>query len=579
MIAYIIQAGIILAAGWLLYSILLYRETFYRLNRYVLLISLLAAFLLPLIPIPATLSFKDSASVQQLFSADTLSSAINQEVTDIHQPSISGSTSAQIILILYWLGVAIFIINTIIQVVVLLYQRFRYPVIRHKDYNIVELSGQKAPFSFGKTIFINPSLYTWDTYEMILLHEREHIRQNHSIDLILAECMLALQWWNPFAWKMYQSVITNIEFLTDDTILEKHSVNKSAYQLNLLEVAVPNWSLKVANGYNQSLLKKRVAMMNQRRSNLHIIWKYLTYLPIWILLMAFMNDVLPENSSPIPETVTRVLPDEQSPVHEGTDDTGTIAQNLPATAQKNIFPVTPVQKAANDQHGNIDTVHAVSPEISVYETFTPSAIETADTIKAESPEKQAAPPQKSLSIEEYRRLQKAGITMPVIDSYKRIGLTDLSVDELIFLRKNDITAPVIESFQRLKYPYYSLNTVIFFRKNKITAPLVEGYMQVRYAPLDPESIVSLYNAGITPPIIEQYARIGYKNLPVATYIELRKNDITVPYIESFQRLGYNNISVETLLKLKKNKITAVQIESMIRSGYRLEELEQYLQKK
>src|SRR5688572_5198754 len=121
-----------------------------------------------------------------------------------------------IVFTVYWLGVGIFLVNFLVQIIVLLYRAYSRPVIKDGKFRIVELSGDKAPCSFGNNIFINPEKYDWDTYNQILQHEKVHIRQGHTMDILIAELVLIFQWFNPFAWLYRREVESNLEFLTDD---------------------------------------------------------------------------------------------------------------------------------------------------------------------------------------------------------------------------------------------------------------------------------------------------------------------------------------------------------------------------
>lgn len=102
-----------------------------------------------------------------------------------------------------------------------MYRAIHNPVIIDGQYRIVEVSGDKAPCSFGNTIFINPEKYEWETYNQILQHEKVHIRQRHTVDIIIAELMLIFQWFNPFAWIYRREMESNLEFLTDDELTQK----------------------------------------------------------------------------------------------------------------------------------------------------------------------------------------------------------------------------------------------------------------------------------------------------------------------------------------------------------------------
>ena len=194
---------------------------------------------------------------------------------------------------MYWIGVAAFGLNLLLQLVVLLFQAYTKPVISDGKFRIIELSGDKAPCSFGNNIFINPEKYDWETYSQILLHEKIHIQQRHSLDILMAELVLVLQWFNPFAWLYRTELESNLEFLTDDAVLEHKEIERSSYQMSLLKVSAPHLSLGITTNYNQSLLKKRIVMMNAKRSNIHTMWKYFFLVPLLGILACALMIRLP----------------------------------------------------------------------------------------------------------------------------------------------------------------------------------------------------------------------------------------------------------------------------------------------
>jgi hypothetical protein len=204
-------------------------------------------------------------------------------------------SGATLLLALQWLfyvylfGVVLFGARFLLQLAVLLYQSYSRPVIKDGRFRIVEISGDRAPCSFGNTIFINPERYDWETYNQILIHEKIHVSGRHTLDILLAEVALVIQWFNPFAWLYRREVENNLEFLTDAHVLLDATIERSAYQLSLLRVSAPDLAFSLTNNYNQSLLKRRIVMMNSQSSSLHTVWKYFFLIPLLTGLMCALN--------------------------------------------------------------------------------------------------------------------------------------------------------------------------------------------------------------------------------------------------------------------------------------------------
>jgi hypothetical protein len=304
MMPYIINVALVMTGCLIFYKILLQKETFYRVNRFVLAACLLISFSLPLVPVPQQWSLRKAEPAAAVYSvpatpAETVTSPVTPTVTR-QQPVAREAAPAETagfsfndlmtwMVRLYWFGVILFGLNFLFQIALLLYRAYRSPVITDGPYRIVEISGDKAPCSFGNNIFINPEKYDWDTYDQIIQHEKVHVRQKHSIDIVLAEIVLVFQWFNPFAWLYRKEVETNLEFLTDDDLVQNSRVEKSSYQLSLLKVSAPHFPLSLTTNYNQSLLKKRILMMNAKKSNVHTGWKYFFLLPLLVFFASVLN--------------------------------------------------------------------------------------------------------------------------------------------------------------------------------------------------------------------------------------------------------------------------------------------------
>ncbi len=313
---YITNAGIILTGCFLFYKLLLQKETFFRANRWILLACLALSFSLPLIKIPQQWSLRGTETVQESPVTDatptsplvvpsvtqpagvepsttqpaTPATQVTPATTNNTRPSFSWQQALTWIGYLYWFGVIVFAGTFLVQIITLLYRAYTSPVIKDGRFRIIELSGDKAPCSFLNNIFINPEKYDWDTYNQILQHEKIHIEQKHSLDLMLAELVIVFQWFNPFAWKYRKALEDNLEYLTDDQLVNHYQVEKEAYQLSLLRVSAPHFPLALTTNYNQSLLKKRIAMMNVKKSNLHTAWKYCFLLPVLVLFVCLLNE-------------------------------------------------------------------------------------------------------------------------------------------------------------------------------------------------------------------------------------------------------------------------------------------------
>ncbi len=331
MIPYILHVSTLLAIFYIFYWLLLRKETFYKLNRFILVGSLILSLVLPLIHIPPAISlssflveqpqiaaienenFNFSAVNDPAPSDDYKSEALIQkeELLPFEEKVISSNTSifatikswsiSKILWTVYLVGVAIFSLTFLIQFFVILFSRINLNSINDGKFKIYEMSKETPPFSFLNWIFINPALYELEAYNQILQHERIHVEQAHSIDKLLAELIIVLNWFNPFAWLYRKTINNNIEFLTDQEMIRK-GTEKESYQLNLLRISVPQHALTLTTNYNESFLKERIGMMNTKKSSARSSWKYLLLLPFIGFAISSLNAVsVPENTEPVPD--------------------------------------------------------------------------------------------------------------------------------------------------------------------------------------------------------------------------------------------------------------------------------------
>jgi hypothetical protein len=302
MMFYVLSVALILTGCLVFYKLLLQNETFFPLNRYVLLICLVLSFSLPFLPVPAQLSFRKANVEVPLTISEPIATAVN---VPQQKPRVKAANSMEnkqkgsffkdiailkLVLWAYWLGVIVFAINFVFQLCVLLYRAYSRPVIIDGRFRIVELAGNQAPCSFANNIFINPEKYDWDTYNQIILHEKIHIQQGHSYDILIAELALVFQWFNPFAWMYRKAMEDNLEFLTDNELLASSNIEPASYQMSLVKVSAPHFPASLTTNYNQSILKKRLVMMNAKKSNVNSTWKYLFIVPLFLIFIAFLNE-------------------------------------------------------------------------------------------------------------------------------------------------------------------------------------------------------------------------------------------------------------------------------------------------
>jgi TonB family protein len=149
----------------------------------------------------------------------------------------------------------------IYQIIRLIVQNRVVPEGRIK---LVILDSELSPFSFLNYIFVSNNLQNTKGWEKMLEHEKQHIRQGHTYDVLVLEFVAVFQWFNPFFWMFRRALRENHEFLADQAVIS-HGTAPSWYKQILLNQYVGE-QVVIANNFNYSLIKNRIKMISKIKS-------------------------------------------------------------------------------------------------------------------------------------------------------------------------------------------------------------------------------------------------------------------------------------------------------------------------
>ncbi len=617
MIPYILHVGVILACCLIFYKVLLQKETFYQLNRFVLLSCLVLSFILPLLPIPQQLSLRKSEATVISNSSELVSSSDNPavqqlkpaQVTPVNPVKTDNSISFQQIIIwltwLYWFGVAAFGITFFIQVITLLSRVYAFPVIKDGRFTIVELPGDKAPCSFGNIIFINPEKYDWDTYNQILLHEKIHIEHKHSLDILLAEIVLIFQWFNPFAWLYRKELENNLEFLTDDLMLTHGKADRTSYQMNLLKVSAPHFPLSLTTNYNQSLLKKRVIMMTAKKSSVNTAWKYLFLLPVLVISVCLLNKpiALAQSSSAKKNTQKKHYQHNRELETEG----------IWFAAIKNDKLSIQFKNDGDDQNSFSGSTFPISEfkDFQREKSGTFTLIREAGTMQftGKFEGDQGMGHYKFIADKGFNDyLHKEGVDadddqdmmvffmVDVKKSYvqmlKENGYTKLRKNDLIPLASLKVDAAYIQSLKSAGLKNISLQDLIPLKSLGITGDYIREIRKAGYTNVSTGQLITFKSQGIDGKYLADIRSAAKKEGQPATrgkasvkddektsaentaeepsaedIVAIKSLNIDADYIRSLKEAGYDNLASSDLIAMKSQGITADYIKNFKKIGY------------
>lgn len=287
-LAYFLKVNVAIALFYAFYRLFFYKDTFFKWRRMALLCFFAISLLYPL------LNIQDWIKEQQpmVAMADLYSTVILPEITIDLSPDSPETDWKRLILsslhYIYLGIVGLLIIRFFIQLIGIIRLGIKTPIIRLKDTNVHILNKTQGPFSFFHWIFICPDIHTEEEQEEILIHEKTHVAQWHSIDVVFSELICILCWFNPFVWLMKREVRNNLEFMADHKVLETGHDCKT-YQYHLLGLAHQKSVATLYNSFNVLPLKIRIRMMNKKRTKQIGRTKYLIFLPLAALLLIVSN--------------------------------------------------------------------------------------------------------------------------------------------------------------------------------------------------------------------------------------------------------------------------------------------------
>jgi hypothetical protein len=151
--------------------------------------------------------------------------------------------------------------------------------------SILNVDSLIKPFSFWRRIYLNSKLHNARELDEIIRHELVHIRQYHSVDIIVAAINRCIFWWNPFVWILNDDIRNNLEYIVDSEMLQ-NGINRKHYQYHLLNINQLTYTNNMVNYFNFSNFKKRIKMMNKEKTQpiYKIKWLLLPIVAAVILL-------------------------------------------------------------------------------------------------------------------------------------------------------------------------------------------------------------------------------------------------------------------------------------------------------
>ncbi len=352
--AYFLKVNVAFALFYAFYRLCFYKDTFFKMRRTILLAFFVLAFLYPLLNIQEWIKGQEPI-VEMVY---VYASIILPEMTITAtgpKLAIDWTAITHLGLICLYVGMVLALVLRFLlrlgSIIWLARQSRR--IVLHNTV-VYALPRPAGPFSFFRLIFLHPGSHPDKETDEILTHERTHVSQWHSVDVVVSELICILCWFNPFVWLIKREVRHNLEYLADNRVIQSGYDSRN-YQYHLLGLAHHHpEKIGLYNSFNVMHIKNRILMMNKKRSHGFGRTKYVFIIPLVASLMilnnigalARMNSLLPVVNNESIQVVQETL---------SGDQPATAEQPKPAITSKQLTPLPPPpsQMVVEDEDSHI----------------------------------------------------------------------------------------------------------------------------------------------------------------------------------------------------------------------------------
>ncbi|MDP3645045.1 MAG: M56 family metallopeptidase [Bacteroidota bacterium] len=296
---YILESTVCIGVFYLLFRLLMRKETSFAVNRATLLTIVATSVIVPLVQLPQLMQTPVHIELIPEFSENkiqiqNLPVAENATISKV-QPFVTESTPAtseftislETLLKYFYIAGVLVAFLLFIRNIILIFLLSRKATVRQMDdYRLLIVDSEVPSFAFGRSVVISQTDY-YAHGSAILAHEQAHIRLNHFVDLLLLELVKTIHWFNPAVYALIGDMKEIHEFQADEQTLHS-GIDAKQYQLLIIQKGVGPRRFALANSFNHCQIKKRITMMNKSKTSKAWCWKVATFLPLLtLLLMAF----------------------------------------------------------------------------------------------------------------------------------------------------------------------------------------------------------------------------------------------------------------------------------------------------
>jgi beta-lactamase regulating signal transducer with metallopeptidase domain len=266
MTVFLIKSTLSMLVFLLFYKLVLEREKMHRINRFLLIFALIFSIMIPFVTFELI--------SENPIVTPSISSYVIPEIYIGNQMQTTAPifTFENILRSIYTFGFLVFLFRFVRNLILLLRRIHEGEKIKKDGFTLVLIQDEMLPHSFWNYVFVNRNEYENNLIDdELFVHEKAHITQKHSLDILFIEALQILFWFNPLIYLYKKAIKLNHEFLADQKVNETFK-EVVQYQKLLLQKAVGNL-VPIASNLNYSITKKRFVMMTKNQSKLMTISK------------------------------------------------------------------------------------------------------------------------------------------------------------------------------------------------------------------------------------------------------------------------------------------------------------------
>lgn len=308
--------------------------------------------------------------------------------------------------------------------------------------------------------------------------------------------------------------------LTDDQLLRQGTVDKTSYQMNLLKVSAPHFPLGLTTNYNQSLLKKRVVMMNAKKSNVNTTWKYLFLFPLLVIFMSVMNEPIALAQSPSAKNTQK---------DHGRPDGGLKTEGAWFATIKN--GKLSIQFKNDDD--NATSFNSSTFPLNEFKDLPKEKAGTFNLIREAGTMQFTGKFEGNQGMGRYKFIADKGF-----NDYLRKENINVDDDrDLMVFFMVDVKRTYVQMLKGQGYATLSKNDLIPLAALKVDAAYIQSLKQEGLQNLSLQDLIPLKSLGINSDYIKDIRNAGYKNVSVRQLITFKSQGIDGKYIAAMRSVA------------------------------------------